>query len=55
MFKQRFEVQRHLDLVYVARQSGDVPQSGPGEVVLQIVACGICGADVRVVKGDKEA
>lgn len=53
MLKQRFEVQRHLDLVYVVRLSGGVPQPGPGEVGLQMVACGICGADIRVVRGDK--
>ncbi len=55
MSKQRFEVQRHLDQVYVARQSGDVPQPQPGEALLQMVACGICGADIRVVTGNKAA
>jgi threonine dehydrogenase-like Zn-dependent dehydrogenase len=55
MSKQRFEVQRHLDQVYVARQSGDVPQPRPGQALLQMVACGICGADIRVVTGNKSA
>jgi threonine dehydrogenase-like Zn-dependent dehydrogenase len=55
MSKQRFEVQRHLDQVYVARQNGDVPQPQPGEVLLQMVACGICGADIRVVTKNKTA
>lgn len=55
MSKQRFEVQRHLDQVYVARQSGDVPRPQAGEALLQIVACGICGADIRVVTGNKSA
>ncbi len=55
MSKQRFEVQRHLDQVFVARQSGDVPQPRPGEALLRMKACGICGADVRVVTGNKAA
>jgi len=53
MTKQKFEVQRHLELVYVARQNGDIPQPGPDEVLLQMVACGICGADIRVMTGIK--
>jgi L-iditol 2-dehydrogenase len=24
-----------------------VPECGPGEVLLQVAACGICGGDVR--------
>ena len=55
MSKQRFDVQRHLDHAYVARQNGDVPQPQPGEALLQMVACGICGADIRVVTGNKAA
>ena len=55
MTKQKFEVQRHLELVYVARQNGDIPQPGPDEVLLQMVACGICGADIRVMTGNKVA
>ncbi|MFL5588388.1 MAG: alcohol dehydrogenase catalytic domain-containing protein [Ktedonobacteraceae bacterium] len=55
MSKQRFEVQRHLDQVYVARQNGDVPRPRPGEVLLEMVACGICGADIRVVTKNKTA
>lgn len=55
MSKQRFEVQRHLEQVYVARQNGDVPRPGPGEVLLKMVACGVCGADIRVVTKNKIA
>ena len=55
MSKQRFEVQRHLDQVYVARQNGDVPRPRPGEALLKMVACGICGADIRVVTKNKTA
>lgn len=55
MLKQKFEVQRSGNQVHVARQSGDVPHPQPGEALLQMVACGICGADVRVVTKNKEA
>lgn len=54
MSRQRFEVQRQRDAVYVVRQSGAPPRPGPGEVVLQMVACGICGADIRAMTGNKE-
>ena len=50
---QWFEVQQHLGQVHVARQSGDLPRPQPGQALLQIVACGICAADIRVVSGDK--
>jgi L-galactonate 5-dehydrogenase len=53
MLQQRFEVQRHLDQIYVARQSGDIPRPQAGEALLHMVACGICGADVRVATGNK--
>lgn len=55
MPKQRFEVQRSFDQIYVARQNGAVPQPQPGEALLQMVACGICGADIRVVTKNKTA
>jgi threonine dehydrogenase-like Zn-dependent dehydrogenase len=55
MPKQRFEVQRHLDQVSIAGQNGDVPRPRPGEVLLKMVACGICGADIRVVTRNKTA
>ena len=55
MSRQRFEVQRHLGQVYVARQSGDVPRPRLGEVLLKMVACGICGADIRVMTRNKAA
>ena len=53
--RQWFEVQRHLGQVHVARQSGDLPRPQPGQALLKMVACGICGADIRVVSGDKSA
>jgi threonine dehydrogenase-like Zn-dependent dehydrogenase len=55
MSKQRFEVQRYHDHVLVARQSGDVPHPQLGEALIQMVACGICGADIRVVTKNKTA
>lgn len=51
MTKQKFEVQRHNDLIYVVRQNGDIPHPGPDEVVLQMVACGM--ADIRAATGNK--
>ncbi|MBO0824385.1 MAG: alcohol dehydrogenase catalytic domain-containing protein [Actinobacteria bacterium] len=43
----------------VLRQFGEltiermpVPQPGPGEVLCRVLACGICGTDVKIVAGD---
>src|SRR6266480_6220646 len=47
--KQWFEVQRHLGRVNVARQNGGLPRPQSGEVLVKMVACGICGADIRSV------
>jgi threonine dehydrogenase-like Zn-dependent dehydrogenase len=55
MFKHKFEVQRHRDQLHVARQSGELPHPQPGEALLQMSACGICGADVRIVTKNKAA
>ena len=54
MVQQWFEVQRHRGQVYVARQSGGRPQLQDHQAVVQIVAAGICGTDIRVMKGDKK-
>ncbi len=51
--QQWFEVQRYLEQVYVARQSGRLPHPEAGQVVVKMVACGICGADIRVITGNK--
>lgn len=48
-----FAVQRYLDQVHVARQCGDVPRPRPGQALVQMMACGICGADIRAVTGNK--
>src|ERR1017187_6959329 len=29
-----------------------VPQPGPGEVLCRVLACGICGTDLKIVAGD---
>ncbi len=31
------------------------PVPGPGEVLIQVKACGICGTDVHIYEGDKGA
>lgn len=43
----------------VLRQFGEltvervpVPQPGPGEILCRVLACGICGTDVKIVAGD---
>lgn len=32
----------------------DVPQPGPGEVLIQVKACGICGSDVHMAQADDD-
>ena len=32
----------------------DVPQPGPGEVLIEVKACGICGSDVHMAQDDKD-
>jgi alcohol dehydrogenase, propanol-preferring len=34
------------------RVTRDVPQSGPGELLVQVSACGICRTDLHVIDGD---
>src|SRR5450631_4470651 len=53
MSKEYFEVQRHLDQVYVARQRSDLPQPQPGQALLEMIAAGVCNSDIRVVAGNK--
>ncbi|MFL5592415.1 MAG: alcohol dehydrogenase catalytic domain-containing protein [Ktedonobacteraceae bacterium] len=55
MSEQWFEVQWHLGRVQVARQSGSWRQPPPGYVLVSMAACGICGADIRVITGNKAA
>jgi threonine dehydrogenase-like Zn-dependent dehydrogenase len=51
--QQRFEVQWYNGHVYVTRQRGMLPCPQPGHVVVKMIACGICGADIRAVSGNK--
>jgi propanol-preferring alcohol dehydrogenase len=48
-----YELQRDHDQVYVARQHGCWPVPLRGQVQVRLVACGLCGADVRVQTGNK--
>ena len=32
----------------------DIPKPGPGEVLIQVKACGICGSDVHMAQADDE-
>ncbi len=48
-----YEAQRDLGQVYVARQHGRWPDPLPGQALVRLVACGLCGADVRIQTGNK--
>jgi L-iditol 2-dehydrogenase len=43
-------VLRHFGELTVERVP--VPQPGPGEILCRVLACGICGTDVKIVAGD---
>lgn len=32
-----------------------MPEAGPGDVLIQVKACGVCGTDVHIYEGDKGA
>ena len=34
-------------------EEAKTPEPGPGEVLIQVKACGICGTDVHIYEGDK--
>ena len=36
-------------------EQSKTPEPGPGEVLIQVKACGICGTDVHIYEGDKGA
>ncbi len=55
MSEQWFEVQWHLGRVQVARQHGNWRRVLAGHVVVKMVSCGICGADIRITTGNKTA
>ncbi len=48
-----FDVQWRLGQVNVARQNGGYPRLQPDCVLVGMLAAGICGADIRIVTGNK--
>jgi threonine dehydrogenase-like Zn-dependent dehydrogenase len=50
-----FSVIGHHGQVYVARKSGQLPEIGESQARVRIVSASICGADKRIVSGDKDA
>src|SRR5260370_37769793 len=52
---QWHSVQRSLQQVYVTRKSGSLPRPEEGSARLAMGSSSICGADVRIANGDKEA
>jgi L-iditol 2-dehydrogenase len=38
----------------LAVEEVEVPEAGPGEVLLRVRACGLCGTDLKMVSGDFE-
>jgi threonine dehydrogenase-like Zn-dependent dehydrogenase len=51
--QQHFDVQWYYKQVSIARQRGALPHPQSGYVLVKMKACGICGADIRAVTGDK--
>jgi threonine dehydrogenase-like Zn-dependent dehydrogenase len=52
--QQWFSVLGHQGQVYVAHKSGQLPEIGEGQARVRIVSASICGADRRIVSGDKD-
>lgn len=50
-----WQVQRHQGAIALRATHGELPQPGVGEAQVRIIGAGICGADVRVVGGNKIA
>lgn len=46
-------VQNFLGQVFVVEQVGDPPTPAPTEVLVIIIACGLCGADPKAITGEK--
>ncbi len=40
----------YVDRFQLATQETDIPTLGPGDLLLQVYACGVCGTDVRKVR-----
>lgn len=39
----------------VVIEERDVPSPGPGEVLVRVEACGVCGTDFHIFKGEAPA
>jgi threonine dehydrogenase-like Zn-dependent dehydrogenase len=56
MFSQQwYSVLGHQGQVYVTHKSGQLPEIGEGQARIRMVSASICGADRRIVSGDKDA
>ena len=42
-------IERPNDVTLIER---DIPEPGPGEVTIQVMACGICGTDLHIYRGE---
>src|SRR5262245_29600186 len=51
--QQYYEVQWYHGHISVTRQSGLPPRPQTGQVLVRMTACGICGADIRAITGNK--
>lgn len=51
--EQHFDVQWYHGQAYVTRQRGEQPRPQPDHVLVRMIACGICGTDIRAVAGNK--
>ncbi|MCI8274761.1 MAG: zinc-dependent alcohol dehydrogenase family protein [Lachnospiraceae bacterium] len=42
-----------LGMKNIQVQERQIPEPGPGEVLVKVMACGICGSDVHIFEGDQ--
>jgi len=42
-------IQKPRNIILIER---DIPEPGPGEVLIQVIASGICGTDIHIYNGD---
>lgn len=50
-----FEVQQYHGKINVVRQNGILPRPQRRQVRVKMLACGICGTDIRAVQGNKHS
>lgn len=46
---------RAFDNIYVSSKSGPLPQPAAGHARIRLAAASVCGADMRIARGDKDA